>query len=640
MRHLYIKDRKRLVSLVEEETNSIVQKMQTEDRPNLGGIIGKMRSFNENIVESSGILESKESDVEYLQIISKEHIPNINLRWLRENQYWAYTFFEAHTAPPALTHGSSSPVDERPFATLGGQRHGVLEAYDTAIGSYLGRLLRFAETPSILRNPTLFETFGDTNYRFPGKLLSGAHYAFVPVGVLLAIRYFPNWCLEKAGIEKECVIFKSLTPTREEQPRFAENAEIKRLLWKVQTHVEEFSVERPTATDKDLMSKLQKAMALVIEGDPSLEPSSLPEGIAEAFLRLGRWIWEWQRSDSNRAAEVGRVVTRLAVDFWRAIETNENDLQGRSYNDFVSCFVVDRRAVYFTNFLPLGKDRFTRTLFVDLAMTGFQRGRLLERLTDIASYRIICVRELRRVAALKRGLDDLGRDMHEMPSKNLPPPGSRKIVEWLDDLGRDVREMPSKNLPPLGSRKTVEWLDDIQRQLDGANRFFTYGVEGKWQSEKDHFEMIRERITDLRQERIPGFPTLRDFVERRVVHGVREVERMASQYRTLNQRVQNRYNDVRTGINLNLSSIAGIAGSIGLVCVIIGLPLQILSAFPGGNIAIIIIAVLLFIVILTLSVMALHEFISQTILDTQINSITERAIAGWRRRRGSSPRSG
>src|SRR5262249_15042576 len=152
---------------------------------------------------------------------------------------------------------------------------------------------------------------------------------------------------------------------------------------------------------------------------------------------------------------------------------NPDDRFQRNYFDFISCFVVEGRAIYFSNFQPAGDDRFTRTFFIDLAISGYQRGRLAERLQDIATFRTMCVRDVNRVRSMIRGMDELNRELND-----LPPDIHDSALHQPE--GTEQGELPIGQIHELETlRDLLKRLDNIQEQLDQMNLFVAYGIRGR-----------------------------------------------------------------------------------------------------------------------------------------------------------------
>src|SRR5262249_47650823 len=120
---------------------------------------------------------------------------------------WNYTFIEScmpHSlSPEAIERGLpakpfqpddlSAVTDELPYLALGQQPREVKARYVHSLHTYIALLLAFSRQPSILTSNRL-RLIANVDGRyldFPGKLLSGAHYMFVPLGALIAILYFP-----------------------------------------------------------------------------------------------------------------------------------------------------------------------------------------------------------------------------------------------------------------------------------------------------------------------------------------------------------------------------------------------------------------------------------------------------------------
>jgi uncharacterized membrane-anchored protein len=251
------------------------------------------------------------------------------------------------------------------------------------------------------------------------------------------------------------------------------------------------------------------------------------------LLNIGGLLWQWlasSRADvhQERMIKISRIVGRFARDLWSAIFVNCPEPITKSSLDFINCFVVEERAVYISNFLPEGDDRFTRTIFVDLALTGYQRGRLAQRLCDISTHRSLCVRDLNRVRSIWQGMDEIAGELNRLENQ-------LQVARATDAVTR------CKNL--------ILRLEHIQQQFDQMNLFLLYGIRGRFLSTEASLGQIRERIRDIRQTRISGFPVIGEFIERRVADAIRDTTYMSQRYDYLRERIQDAYNRVRTQLN-------------------------------------------------------------------------------------------
>jgi uncharacterized membrane-anchored protein len=203
--------------------------------------------------------------------------------------------------------------------------------------------------------------------------------------------------------------------------------------------------------------------------------------------------------------------------------------------------MVEGRCIYFSNFMPFGMEKFTRTIFVDVDLSDYQRARMLQRLSDILTYRSIPLRDLDRVKSAIEALNDLNRRLSDIQMRVFDGNGSAQSTTTAS-----VRS-PSVQVEEL--RKEMEAILDVSVQTGRLNAFFTYGIAGKWSSSNAYFEQILERCEDVREERIPGYPELTEFVQRRLRHSIRYIERMHIHYVTVGQRTSELLDRVRTELN-------------------------------------------------------------------------------------------
>lgn len=222
-------------------------------------------------------------------------------------------------------------------------------------------------------------------------------------------------------------------------------------------------------------------------------------------------------------------------------------------SDFIASSVIDGRAIYFSNFRPdvsqVGASApfgLTRTFFLDLGLDEFQRGRLVRRLVDLATYRLACVRDFERIRALGYGLNEIHDDLGKLQRKEFFVSRIQERARNDSEERRSAKEKSRIVRETLAAdRATVNTLLEnlvlIQRiniRLSQYNAMVTGGITDRRASTSGHLNRIRSRLGDLREERIHGYARLDEFVERGVARAVTEVSRTAQRYETLRERSQ------------------------------------------------------------------------------------------------------
>jgi hypothetical protein len=457
------------------------------------------------------------------------------LRWSRLPQAWNYTFIEV--------------LNERSLVTpaIPTSRPRLNEAYPPLITQMI---LAAAIDPSVMSSTILPKV--DSHHRFPGQYLAGSHYFVLPIAALIA---FSVASIESLSIPDGKAIVREverIRGTRAENPGRA--AKVLEAMTRTQ-HDRKAHAERIVSDCIEIvglstvMSLLQshivepsaeKAVRAILEGkEANPGNKTMSERIVDyvassARNPLGRGIYDFIGTLAGRAlqsrdiahrtriASLQAEVGRLTEAFWRC--TFAVSIEGhleKVASDFVCSSMVDRRCIYFSNFVPFGDEKFTRTIFVDFGMSDFQRARVLQRLCDILTYRSITTSNLDRVRAAVEALSELNQRLDEVQMR-LSSIGDRELREEL--------------------RKTHE----ISALAARMNAFLTFGTAGRWFASDSSFKEIIERCEDLREERIPGYAQLTDFVERRLAHVMRIIERMHMHHQTVSQRVTELLDRIRT----------------------------------------------------------------------------------------------
>lgn len=545
---------------IREAIEALVEHVKSDPQrpsgPNLGRMIAGFRAkANANIVTRRGGIapaaHEQTFDTDFIEMdlsgnvhqhaeAQRELDSHFKVRWNRSNQFWAYTFTESWICRPLLrVNATGRPVGpghgpyETPYLNLFQQPADIKDKYSLNIGQFLAMLGLFMANVSVADRPFLYEMIQDLRTTakrdFPGRLLSGSHYAFVPFGVLVLFLYFPKFVSDHIAQHSAAIC----AGTTEELKRLVKQAIEALDNVGAQTRgTPEYRdfvtmLKREFASDESILSlagELEQTLSMPIPRQPGQEAVA-------TLLNLGWQIWQRIHQSKKFALEIGRMGTRFCIDLWTAGGQRKENSPRPNPQDFVSCYVVDRMALYFTNFRPLGDLGFTRTLFIDFAMQGYQRGRLGQRLCDIATYRSISIRDINRVRAMIRGMDEISSDLNSWITPRSTHDGIRSVRATAEE------------------QRVVDRLDAVQRQLDLLNSFVIYGVRGKHLSARDFLRQIVERTRDIRQERIAGYPMLGDFLERRVAHIVRDIARMDELHAHLRQRVRDAYERVRTRLN-------------------------------------------------------------------------------------------
>jgi len=153
-------------------------------------------------------------------------------------------------------------------------------------------------------------------------------------------------------------------------------------------------------------------------------------------------------------------------------------------------------------------DGFSRLLLQDRNMTPAQAGRVVQRLMEIDTYRIMALLALPVAQALAPEVARCEREVAEITAAMV--------------TARDPDE------PVLLERLTRLAAEIDSRQADSLFRFSAaFAYDG----------LVQRRVQELREVRIPGLQTLQDFTERRLAPAINTCRSVAGRQEELSSRV-------------------------------------------------------------------------------------------------------
>jgi uncharacterized membrane-anchored protein len=190
-----------------------------------------------------------------------------------------------------------------------------------------------------------------------------------------------------------------------------------------------------------------------------------------------------------------------------------------------ACLCAGGAAEVWTDFRA-GADGFVRFLVRDHHLTQAQAGRLVKRLLEIETYRLMALLAL----PLAR---ELAPDIARMETR---------LGELTEQLA-DVAGLPSeRGLLDELSRLSAE----VERQMAQSN--FRFGATQAYGA------LVRRRIRALRESRIEGHSTLAEFMERRFAPAMDTCEHVRDRLDRLARRLSRAANLLRTRVDVALEA--------------------------------------------------------------------------------------
>lgn len=207
----------------------------------------------------------------------------------------------------------------------------------------------------------------------------------------------------------------------------------------------------------------------------------------------------------------GQVIVAAHVAVAKA-PSGPTDLEqiSRAYfgsNTLVGSAIARGAGLALTDF-RIRDDGFSRLLVYDQSMTPRQTGRMVQRVLEIETYRIVALLALPVARALTPFLDTCKRELAEITAAMAEAPGK----EEANLLERLIRLEAA-----------------IEKQH--AESHYRFGAATAY------YDLVRRRIEELREERITGLQTFSEFTERRLAPAMNTCRSVAALQESLSERV-------------------------------------------------------------------------------------------------------
>ncbi|MCY0965854.1 DUF3422 family protein [Parathalassolituus penaei] len=185
--------------------------------------------------------------------------------------------------------------------------------------------------------------------------------------------------------------------------------------------------------------------------------------------------------------------------------------------------VMDGKATVWTAF-RLHSDGFGRILAVNKSMNASENGRLVQRLFELETYRLM---SLLALPVARRMGNELGRVQGSLAQLNLS-------ISQLEDR-QDEREL-LKSLSRLAA--------DVERDRSDTNFRFAAAVA--------YHDLVIDRLNQLDEQPIEGVQSFREFLERRLTPGIKTCISVRDQLEDLSRRIHRTTSMLRTRVELSI----------------------------------------------------------------------------------------
>lgn len=214
------------------------------------------------------------------------------------------------------------------------------------------------------------------------------------------------------------------------------------------------------------------------------------------------------------------------------ITLESRDAPERSREDLADCFTSDYlissrmsgdRAIVWSDF-RLDEEGFSRFLIRDLNLDPFKAGRLVQRLLEIETYRMMALLALPVAREAGAEVTEADQTLAELTARLARDEGPEDEHELLNRLSRLAAE--------------------IERIAAATN--YRFGAA------RAYYALVQRRIEEVREQRIEGRPTVKEFMERRLAPAMRTCESVQNRLQILSRGVSRAADLLRTRVDVAL----------------------------------------------------------------------------------------
>ncbi|MDD5632465.1 MAG: DUF3422 domain-containing protein, partial [Methylococcales bacterium] len=228
--------------------------------------------------------------------------------------------------------------------------------------------------------------------------------------------------------------------------------------------------------------------------------------------------WMSQLTGQVMVAAHAAIVSANEINY-----TNDADIAGLSRyfanNPIIGSKVTGGAASVFTDF-RIHVDGFSRFLIINHDLRTEQAGRLLQRLFEIEVYRVMAL---------------------------LAFPIARKLYPELKKADRQLYTITNAMTQPDNNDATL--LDELTiLAAEVENHISTNHF--RFAAASAYYQLVGNRVSDLREVRIQGLQTFGEFIQRRLEPAINTCESISHRFTLLSERVSNASQLLRTKVDI------------------------------------------------------------------------------------------
>jgi len=228
------------------------------------------------------------------------------------------------------------------------------------------------------------------------------------------------------------------------------------------------------------------------------------------------------------AALPGRVISGLHIELHQAPDTDATADTVRAHFDdhrLVSSWVIGYKARLWTAY-RIHDDGFGRILVLNKALNPCQLGRLVRRLLEIETYRMMVL---------------------------LAFPVAREVAPEITGMGLTLAGI-NERINAIGSlddeRRLMASLSTLAARIEHLRSLTSF----RFSAARAYYDLVLSRLQGLREDEEPGMQTFTEFLLRRLTPAYRTAESVATQLDGLATRIDRASELLRTRIDLTLEA--------------------------------------------------------------------------------------
>ncbi|AHK15466.1 DUF3422 family protein [Thalassolituus oleivorans] len=223
------------------------------------------------------------------------------------------------------------------------------------------------------------------------------------------------------------------------------------------------------------------------------------------------------------AALPGELVVAVNISVLHE-EPNETSIRRWFEGQRVSgAWVADDKAQVWTAF-KLHSDGFGRIVTYSKSLTSYQAGRLIQRLCELETYRLMSLMAL-----------PIARQM-----------GSEltRIEDSLATLNQSISEIDVDKDERMLLQELSQLAAEVERHRSNTNFRFSAAVA--------YHDLVRDRLRQLKESPVDGTQSLREFLERRLTPGIKTCNSVRDRLEDLSRRIHRTTSLLRTRVDLSI----------------------------------------------------------------------------------------